>query len=479
MFKRAAYFLSVTLYFNCLHLNAQNRMADSLRLVIKNATDDTTLIKARHNLGEVSGIFRIGYWDTLGRDCQSILDRASNKKISPGEKMILQRLYALSFNNIGFIYQNNANYPKALEYLNKSLLLSEKIGDKEGMAQSLNNMAGIHQYQDDFESAIEVVKKSLKLNAEEGKEKAIANSYSNLGYLYRKTGNYTQAFENLQKALQIQEKINDKCGMATTLNNIGFFYQNGGDPTVIHSKEISIKAGMEKALEFYLKSIDCSKDCSSKKIMASALNNSGSIYLRQKKYALSLSSSLQSFELSKSLGFPEEIRNASSQLYVYYKVTGNPKLALEYYELHIKMRDSISNEVNRKASIKSQLKYEYEKQAAADSVAHAKESEIKSAELSRQSAEIKAKKNQQYALFGGLFLVILFSIFMYNRFKITQKQKVLIEHQKEIVEGQKKIVEEHQKEIMDSIHYARRIQIALIPSEKRIFTILKRMRDPD
>jgi hypothetical protein len=143
--------------------------------------------------------------------------------------------------------------------------------------------------------------------------------------------------------------------------------------------------------------------------------------------------------------------------------------------LYIRMKDSISNETTRKASTRSQLKYEYEKQAAADSVAHAKESEIKSAELSRQSAEIKAKKNQQYALFGGLFLVALFSVFMYNRFKVTQKQKRVIEIQKYIVEEQKQLVEEKQLEILDSIRYAKRIQSAQLPSERFIVRSLSRL----
>jgi hypothetical protein len=140
------------------------------------------------------------------------------------------------------------------------------------------------------------------------------------------------------------------------------------------------------------------------------------------------------------------------------------------------MRDSINNESTRKASIKSQLKYEFEKQAAADSVAHAKENEIKNAELAKQKAEISAKKNQQYALFGGLGLVLVFAGFMYNRFKITQKQKKVIEEQKSIVEEQKKLVEEKQKEVLDSIHYARRIQQAQMPNEKMVSKIFKRLK---
>jgi hypothetical protein len=50
---------------------------------------------------------------------------------------------------------------------------------------------------------------------------------------------------------------------------------------------------------------------------------------------------------------------------------------------------------------------------------------------------------------------------MFNRFRITQKQKLVIEEQKQIVD-------EKQKEIIDSINYAKRIQQAQLPTEKYI-----------
>ena len=71
-----------------------------------------------------------------------------------------------------------------------------------------------------------------------------------------------------------------------------------------------------------------------------------------------------------------------------------------------------------------------------------------------------------------LLIVFVFSIFLFRRFKITQKQKHIISLQKDevfrqktIVEEQKHQVEEHQKEIIDSINYAKRIQYALLASE--------------
>jgi hypothetical protein len=178
-------------------------------------------------------------------------------------------------------------------------------------------------------------------------------------------------------------------------------------------------------------------------------------------------------ELAEQLGYPKNIREAAKSLSIIYKSTGNDRLALKNYELYIQMRDSINNEANKKAAMRSQMKYEYDRQAAADSVAHAKESEIKNVELQRQKAELRAKEMQQYFLYGGMVLVLIFAQFMFNRYRVTQRQKGIIESQKREVEEQKNLVEEKQKEILDSIHYAKRIQQAHMPTEQYLMMHLK------
>ncbi|MBK8367942.1 MAG: hypothetical protein IPL10_11115 [Bacteroidetes bacterium] len=97
------------------------------------------------------------------------------------------------------------------------------------------------------------------------------------------------------------------------------------------------------------------------------------------------------------------------------------------YELEIQMRDSISNQETRKAAVKKQLQYQYEKKAAADSVKNAEAEKVKNAQLMVQQTQLKQEKTQRFALYGGLILVIIFSGFVFNRFKITQKQKAIIE----------------------------------------------------
>src|SRR5690606_26355811 len=106
--------------------------------------------------------------------------------------------------------------------------------------------------------------------------------------------------------------------------------------------------------------------------------------------------------------------------------------------------------------IRFEFKSGYEKQAAADSVAFAKESEIKQIEIAKQQAEIRARKNQQYGLFGGLILALVFAGFLFNRFKVTSRQK-------QIIEVQKTEVEIKSNEVTRSIEYASRLQKAILP----------------
>lgn len=416
-----------------------------------------------------------GYLEQLHGNIPKALDYYG-KSLKIREEVLDKNGIATSLINIGFIYQSQGDIAKALDYYGRGLKIQEEIDDKKGIAYSLINIGAIYNNQGDISKALDYYGKSLKIFEKIGDKKGIAFSLINFGVIYNYQGNLPKALEYYGKSLKIREEIGDKQGMAFSLNNIGVIYDSQGDPSITSSKEDAIKAGIPKALEYYGRSLKIGEEIGDKEGIALSLNNIGGIYMKQKNYSMALVFSNRSMKVSRELGYIENIRSAAERLNQIYKATGNYKLALENYELFIQMRDSINNEATRKASIKNQLKYEYEKQAAADSVAHAKETDIKNAELAKQKAEISAKKNQQYALFGGLALVMVFAGFMYNRFKVTQKQKVIIEHQKEIVEEQKHLVEEKQKEILDSIQYARRIQMAQIPSEKQVAKSLARLK---
>ena len=74
-----------------------------------------------------------------------------------------------------------------------------------------------------------------------------------------------------------------------------------------------------------------------------------------------------------------------------------------------------------------------------------------------------------------MLVVTIFSLFLYKRFRITQRQKTIIENQKVLVDKAYNELHEKNKEVMDSIRYAKRIQTALITGEKYIENSLKQL----
>ncbi len=180
-------------------------------------------------------------------------------------------------------------------------------------------------------------------------------------------------------------------------------------------------------------------------------------------------------KVAKELGFPEDIMCAAITLKAIYKKQNKYKEAFATYDLFIQMRDTIESEEAKKASIKKQFQYQYEKKAAADSVKHAEERKVKNAQLIVQRSQLKQEKTKRLALYSGLVLMIAFLGFVFNRFIVTQKQKAIIEQQKILVDEAFKHLEEKNKEVMDSIHYAKKIQQALLTSEQYINNALNRL----
>jgi hypothetical protein len=73
------------------------------------------------------------------------------------------------------------------------------------------------------------------------------------------------------------------------------------------------------------------------------------------------------------------------------------------------------------------------------------------------------------------YMVVMFSVFLICFFIILQFKTVYAAYER-IIEQQRDEVENKNKEITDSIHYARRIQKSLLPTEKYIERHLKRMK---
>lgn len=354
---------------------------------------------------------------------------------------------AVSCSNYGILYQIQGDYTKSIDYYILSLKYNEEVGNKIGVATSLHNIGHLYQEQLNFRKAIDFYNRSLKIREEMNDELGIAVSLINLASVYFDMGEYEKAMEFNSRSLPLSEKTGNKIGIAAALGNLGMIYQNKGDT--------------DKAIDYYFRSLSIQEEIGNRQTMAISILNIGSVYLMKKDMANALLYCSNALKISQEIGDVTGTKNASKSLFNIYKNTSRFKEALQMHELYIQMLDSINSESSKKEFVRQEFKYEYEKKVAADSVRFTEQRKV-------VAAQFKQEQTQRYALYVGLSLLLVFGGFMFNRFRITQKQK-------NIIEDQKMIVENKQREILDSIYYARRIQQSLLPSENYIDKHLKRL----
>ncbi|MBN4081640.1 tetratricopeptide repeat protein, partial [bacterium AH-315-C07] len=123
--------------------------------------------------------------------------------------------------NIGIVYHNQGDYPKALEYYFKALQMDEELGDKAGIAAAFGNIGLIYSDQGDYSKALEYCYKALKMDEEMGLKSDMAMNLSNIGNFHSSQGDYSKGLEYYFKALKMNENLGNKNGIARELGNIG------------------------------------------------------------------------------------------------------------------------------------------------------------------------------------------------------------------------------------------------------------------
>lgn len=477
------------------------------------ASEPGSYLKKFYLKNLASALNNIGYLATNHGDVSKALI-FYQKSLKIQEEIRNKSGIANTLNNIGIIFNNQGDLPKALDCYHKSLKIFEEILTqsknpeeikdlKKGISYSLGNIGQIYLTQGEVSKTLDFYFRALKIREELKDIKGISQSFNNIGFAFYYNGDPAcksskencikeskiKALEYFLKSLKLREEINDKRGIAVSLSNIGGVYADLGDPNCTGSKEECKRTSQSKALDCYLRSLKILEEIKDKWGIANSLNDIGSILLEHKRVAEAMIYANRCLQVSKELGYPVNIKKASSLLKRIYTEQKKYKEALGMYELEMQMQDSIANEETKKASIKKQFQYEYGKKAAADSIKNIEEQKVKNAQLTAQRAQLKQEKTQRLALYGGLILVLIFAGFIFNRFKVTQQQRNTITLQKtkvdeaykelnqqneeiaaqrDEIEKQKHKVDEHQKEIIDSITYAKRLQEAILPPKEFI-----------
>ncbi|MGM0477933.1 MAG: tetratricopeptide repeat protein [Bacteroidota bacterium] len=321
--------------------------------------------------------------------------------------------------NIGNIYYLVEEHKVALRFFKESYEYDLELKDTIGMAQGLKNQASCHFSLSQYDRALNHYHQALELIDGYETNNMILTSaiYGGIGALLLEKGDYNKAYQSLQRAIKIDKKHDIKQSLISNYKNLSIYHDTLGN--------------LDSAM-YYARS---------------------------------------SFEIAQKIKSFHGMQFGTKRLSEVYEKLDSTSKAIDYYKMFVKYRDSIRKDENIEETTRLEVQHQYELQAAKDSIRVQKEKEVLNAE--KEWAE-----RMNYTLFGGGALVIVFTVFLYNRYRLIGRQKGTIEQQKEDVErqrdiasekqreaeNQRQIVQEKNKEIIDSIQYASRLQSAILPS---------------
>jgi tetratricopeptide (TPR) repeat protein len=389
-----------------------------------------------------------------------------NAARNDAEKRSAKKEIAQSLGNLGLVYFEQSDYPLSLDYYFKALNIAEELKDEKGKSNWYTNIGLVYMEQSKFDKALEYYFKALDIAEKLGLKKSVANTLGNIGIVYDEKHDYKKALEYYSRALQMDEAMGNKNGVARDLGNIGIVYQN--------------QFNYSKALDYHLKALEIDQELGNQRGIARHFANIGAIYIQTGKFTEAENYLKRSLNLSDTLGILYYTENDEFHLYKLYDTLaelsakgklqiskGSQKteaayvrLALEHYKNYMGVRDSLRSDENQRKQVRAEMNYEFETKRIIAKAEHEKELLQKEAEKKRQGLLLW--------LIAAIALAIgIIAALVFRSLKIVKKQNV-------VIELQKKIVEEKNKNIMDSIHYAQRIQKSLLPTEKYIEKHLKK-----
>lgn len=462
----------------CYSVKAQNFKVDSLKQVLNTDIHDTTRIMTLDHIGH--GVMRKGDLKAAQEYSEQALELATKLNFKRGiaaanntlgniyteksdyarslifhqkalalrQELKYSKGIAASYNNIGIIYYNLSDYNKAIEYLQKALKLQEKLGNRFYEAVGIGNIAVLYAKLGEDSLALFYQEKSLRLHKEMGNKSDMVASLNHLGSLHRSKKEYRKSREYLEQALDLLKVTDELKPRAETQGNLGLLYYDMGK--------------YEEAVVCFENGLTLAEQFGDKKVQTEQLTMLGRANKGLKKNAIAKGYYEKAYAMAKEIGSLEDQQSAAQGLYELYRESGNTKEALHFHEILTGLKDSIFNTEKNVAFNNLKMQFALDRQ----------EHELKTAadeELKKRDIEKKQQRFVSYVIIAILCIVLLFSYFLFQRFRVTNAQKKIIEEQKFIVEIKN-------KEVTDSIVYAGKIQQSLLTTEVYIHKNMERLK---
>jgi serine phosphatase RsbU (regulator of sigma subunit) len=406
---------------------------DSLKASIKSEKNDSLKVT------QLASLFDLYQRANNIEDCKKVADEALAIASHSKNRTVI----GLSNLIKGINFKDYEDYPNAQLYLLVALKNLDPELNKKALGDANSYMGYIQEQMNSLDKAIAYHRTALKLRSEIG-EKITSNSYLRLASCFENKKKYDSAYYYFYKGMRIAKKYNLKRNLSAFYNNLGITYNNDKKT--------------DSALVYYKKALSVLEDFQDSIGIAGTLINIGTLYVDVKNYDKAIDYFKRGLWVAKQTGFKQWIANGASGLAGAYYVKGEYKLAYDNYKLSKAYNDSVYSEAKANDIANAEEKYQSEKKQ--------QELEIADLKIKMQGDELSKSNTQRTILIVGLIIsLIIFVLVFWGYSKMKKLSKELSFVNKEVIK-QNSIIEEKNKDITDSILYAKQIQRALLASDK-------------
>ena len=298
---------------------------DSLFIALKSAKEDSNRVDILHGIG-----FR---YHRLAEYDEAI--NYLNQSLSLSQKLNLRKREAREYTYLGSLYGDMGNYPEALRNHQAALKIEEADNNIRGAGTSYNEIANIYDRQGRYQDALQYLFAAMKNWKQSGNSDGVAFLSQNIASIYQRQGKYQEALENYSNALDHWKKGNEVfdsiyiCEVSGAIGNVYTDLGNYSEALKYFSTALAIALKINKAVA-----------------LITSYRNLGTLNGLQGNYPEALRNylvALKEAERSKNKPLTAEIQNDIGNI---YNLQDNYPEALDHYRIALKIREEIGDEAS-------------------------------------------------------------------------------------------------------------------------------------
>ncbi|CAL2105372.1 putative transmembrane protein [Tenacibaculum sp. 190524A02b] len=337
----------------------------------------------------------------------------------------------------GIANRRLGNIEKALVFNQKAYEIYDKLKDSLYMAHVNHNIAVMYRNFKEYKKSIFYGKKSIAINKKIERNIGLGYNHNNIALSFLGLKKIDSTLYYLKKARSYFLMSNYKEG----LNRVN----------MVHADILIREGKYTKGLTYYLESLKYRESQNYKQEITSLSVKLSRVYLKLKQYKTAKKYINKALYTAHQESYLRYIGSAYKVKAEILEATNRYKEAYKSITLYHKYKDSIINIDNVKKIQKIELTHGFRKEKIKDSLQLVKEREVAETKVELLKAENKIHK--QRVVFGGLGLIIIFSLaylIRYRKFTL-EKQKLQAQFSKELINSQEEERSRLASELHDSV----------------------------